>query len=545
MSQGSTTPGAPVTAVLAPDGIITLFLADTGGVVWTASGNPLQGWGGGWTPVSPQSGVRTTPGAPVTAVLAPDGIVTDITLFLADTGGIVYTASSNPVQGWGGGWTPVSPQTGTTTAGAPVTAVLGTDGTYTLFMANTAGEVFNASGDPVQGWGPWFSVPQGSTTPGAPVTAVLGTDGIITLFLADPGGGVYTTWGNPAEGGLGTLVQRVAGQHHSRRARHRRAGPGRDHHVVPGRSRRQRVDRRGNRAEGCGPWTPVSPQTGTATPGAPVTAVLGTDGTYTLFLADPGGEVFTASGKAQGWGGGWTPVSPQTGTTTPGAPVTAVLATDGTYTLFMANASGEVFTASGKAQGWGAGWTPVSPQTGTTTPGATVTAVPGTDGTYTLFMADTGGEVFTASGNAQAWGAGWTTVSQGSTTGGAPVTAVLGTDGIITLFLADPGGGVYTAWGNRTEGYGRLDHRVAGQHHRRRARHRRSGHGRDHHVVPGRSRRRRVHRIGEPHRRLWTLEHRVAGQHRPRRARHRRAGHGRDHHVVPGGSRRRRLRRIG
>ena len=352
MSQGSTTPGAPVTAVPAPDGIITLFLADTGGVVWTASGNPLQGWGGGWTPVSPQSGVRTTPGAPVTAVPAPDGIVTDITLFLADTGGIVYTASSNPVQGWGGGWTPVSPQTGTTTAGAPVTAVLGTDGTYTLFMANTAGEVFNASGDPVQGWGPWFSVPQGSTTPGAPVTAVLGTDGIITLFLADPGGGVYTTWGNPAEG--------------------------------------------------WGPWSSVS--LGSTTPGAPVTAVLAPDGIITLFLADPGGSVWTAGGnRAEGYGP-WTPVSPQTGTAAPGATVTAVPGTDGTYTLFLADPGGEVFTASGKAQAWGGGWTPVSPQTGTTTAGAPVTAVPGTDGTYTLFMANASGEVFTASGKAQGWG---------------------------------------------------------------------------------------------------------------------------------------------
>ncbi|HEY6310091.1 MAG TPA: hypothetical protein VIY52_04705 [Streptosporangiaceae bacterium] len=33
----------------------------------------------------------------------------------------------------------------------------------------------------------------GSTTPGAPVTAVVTGPGQISLFLADPGGGVYTT----------------------------------------------------------------------------------------------------------------------------------------------------------------------------------------------------------------------------------------------------------------------------------------------------------------------------------------------------------------
>ena len=40
---------------------------------------------------------------------------------------------------------------------------------------------------------PWSSVSQGSTTPGAPVTAVVTGPGQISLFLADPGGGVYTT----------------------------------------------------------------------------------------------------------------------------------------------------------------------------------------------------------------------------------------------------------------------------------------------------------------------------------------------------------------
>ena len=40
-------------------------------------------------------------------------------------------------------------------------------------------------------------------------------------------------------------------------------------------------------------------------------------------------------------------------------------------------------------------------------------------------------------------------MSQGSTTPGAPVTAVVTGPGQISLFLADPGGGVYTATGGR------------------------------------------------------------------------------------------------
>ena len=86
MSQGSTTPGGPATAVLAPGGVITLFLADPGGSVYTASGNRTDGWGP-WSSVSQGS---TTPGGPVTAVLAPGGV---ITLFLADPGGSVYTVT--------------------------------------------------------------------------------------------------------------------------------------------------------------------------------------------------------------------------------------------------------------------------------------------------------------------------------------------------------------------------------------------------------------------------------------------------------------------
>jgi len=519
---GTTTQGAPVTAVLAQDGTYTLFMADTGGVVRTASGSPSQGWGGGWTPVSPQTGT-TTPGAPVTAVLAPDGIILDgiitlfmfsavpgvgvctvsgslitasgnpapvwghwtsvsqgsttpgapvsavlaldgtYTLFLADPGGGVYTASGSLAGGWEGGWTSVSLQSDRTTPGAPVTAVLGPAGIITLFMADLGGEVSTASGNRAQGWGPWSGVSQGITTPGAPVTAVLGPDGIYTLFMADLGGVVWTASGSPAQGwgdGWTSVSPRTGTTTPGAPVTAVLAPDGLItlfmFSAVPGIGV---CTASGNPVQGWGPWSSVSQ--GSTTPGARITAVLAPGGIYTLFLADPHGGVYTAGGSPpEGWGD-WAPVSLQTGTTTPGATVTAVLAPNGTYTLFMADTDGVVRTASGNpAQGpggWGDGWTAVSPQTGTTTLGATVTAVLAPDGTYTLFMfsADPGVGVATASGNpAQGWGGGWSSVSQGTTTPGAPVSAVLAPDGTYTLFLADPHGGVYTASRSPAGGWG-------------------------------------------------------------------------------------------
>jgi hypothetical protein len=72
---------------------------------------------------------------------------------------------------------------------------------------------------------------------------------------------------------------------------------------------------------------------GSTKPGAQVTA--GWDGqAFQLFLADPGGGVYTARGTAaHGWGP-WNSVSQ--GSTTPGAPVTAVW--DGkAFQLFLAD----------------------------------------------------------------------------------------------------------------------------------------------------------------------------------------------------------------
>ncbi len=87
-------------------------------------------------------------------------------------------------------WTTVAE--GSSTPGAPVTAVLTGQDRIALFLADPNGGIYTMSGFGTN-WGQWTTVAEGSSTPGAPVTAVLTDQNRITLFLADPNGGIYTS----------------------------------------------------------------------------------------------------------------------------------------------------------------------------------------------------------------------------------------------------------------------------------------------------------------------------------------------------------------
>ncbi len=182
VAEGSTKPGAPITAVLTGPNRIALFLADPGGGVYTASGNAIDGWGQ-WSTVAEGS---TKPGAPITAVLTGPN---RISLFLADPAGGIYTTSGN-AHGWQP-WTTVSE--GRSTPGGHLSAVLTGSNRIALFLADPSGGIYTSSGNADDGWRPWRSVSEGQSTPGAPVTAVLTAPNQLMLFLADPEGGVYTT----------------------------------------------------------------------------------------------------------------------------------------------------------------------------------------------------------------------------------------------------------------------------------------------------------------------------------------------------------------
>jgi hypothetical protein len=83
---------------------------------------------------------------------------------------------------------------------------------------------------------------------------------------------------------------------------------------------------------------------GQSTPGAPVAAVRLDGDRVALFLADPAGGIFTASGSAQtGWGQ-WSSVAE--GQSTPGAPVAAVRLDGDRVALFLADPAGGIFTTT-------------------------------------------------------------------------------------------------------------------------------------------------------------------------------------------------------
>ncbi len=231
VSEGSTTPGGMVTAVLWGKRI-ALFLADPNGGVYTTGGDP-QGGFGPWARVSEGN---TTPGGMVTAV--PWG--QRIALFLADPNGGVYTTGGGP-QGGFGPWTSVSE--GGTTPGGTISAVITSQNRIALFLADRNGGIYTTSGSAEAGWGPWRNVSEGQSTPGAPVTAVVIHQNRVDLFIADPNGGVYTTAGN-YEGGWQ-------------------------------------------------PWTSV--WEGRTTPGGHIAAALTRLDRVGLFLADPVGGVYTSA----------------------------------------------------------------------------------------------------------------------------------------------------------------------------------------------------------------------------------------------------------
>jgi hypothetical protein len=288
VSEGSSTPGGQVTAIISVPNQVALFLADPAGGVYTTSGNANDGWRP-WTNVSEGS---STPGAPIAVMLTGPN---RITLFLADPAGGIYTTSGNTHDGWQP-WTSVSE--GSSTPGGQVTAVLTGANRIAVFLADPAGGIYTTSGNAHDGWQTWSSVSEGTSIPGAPITAVLTAHNRVALFLADPAGGVYTTSGSPQDGWQ--------------------------------------------------PWSSVSE--GRSTPGAHISAVVTGWNRIALFLADPAGGIYTTSGNAHDGWRPWTSVSE--GRTSPGAPVTAVRTGPNQIALFLADLAGGIYTTSGRTNSW-------------------------------------------------------------------------------------------------------------------------------------------------------------------------------------------------
>ena len=267
----SSTPGAPVTAV-ASGNTFVLFVADVNGEIFTTSGTPYQGWQA-WTSVSEGSSV---PGVPITAVPWGDSVA----LFVTDSSGGVYAIKAVPGYGW-----EAVPGI-SSTPGAPVTA-LASGNSFVLFVADVNRKICTTSGAPYQGWQAWSSVSDGGSKPGAPVAAVPWGDSF-AVFITDPNGGVYAI----------------------------KAVPGYGWETVPGIS---------------------------STPGAPVTA-LSIGDHFVLFMADPSGEILSTSGVPyQGWDP-WT--DSNGGSFIGGQPVTALMHANAEFAVFAADSTGGILETS-------------------------------------------------------------------------------------------------------------------------------------------------------------------------------------------------------
>jgi len=331
-----------------------------------------------WTSVSQGS---TTPGAPVAAIPWEGSSA----LFLSDPNGGVYAIKATP----GYGWEAVPGRS--TKPGAPITALI-RGNRFTLFMADTNGEVFTTTGAPYQSWQPWTSVSQGSTTPGAPIAAIPWEESF-ALFLSDPNGGVYAI----------------------------KATPGYGWQAVPGRSTK---------------------------PGAPITALL-SGNRFTLFMADANGEVVTTTGAPyQGWQP-WTSVSQ--GSTTPGAPIAAI-PWEQSFALFLSDPNGGIYAIKAIP---GYGWEAVPGRS--SKPGGQIAVVPWnrpptasgstfTEPQFLVLMVDVDGQASFSSGRPyQGWDA-WASVPGISSVPGAQVMTLpqLSGSSPFTLFMANSGGEVYT-----------------------------------------------------------------------------------------------------
>ncbi|WP_286572353.1 alkaline phosphatase family protein [Variovorax gracilis] len=130
----------------------------------------------------------------------------------------------------------------------------------------------------------------------------------------------------------------------------------------------------------------------------------------------------------------------------PGTSITAVSIAGGRIALFLADPDGGVFTASGNAeQGWSP-WSSVSE--GRAGPKTSITAVPFAGNRIALFLADVRGGVFAASGNAETGWSPWLSVSEGHAGPNTSIAAVPIAGNRFALFVADPGGGVFSSLGD-------------------------------------------------------------------------------------------------
>jgi len=147
VSRGQAVPGAPVTAILVQErqseppywtpGVISLFIADSLGDIFTVSGTP-----GNWGPWESVAGGRTIPGAKITPLVYEDATgKVGLVLFSTDENGSVQTTTKNSQTGVWNMWKPISNTSIFAPPGAPVSAILWAVGQVAIFISDIEGNV--------------------------------------------------------------------------------------------------------------------------------------------------------------------------------------------------------------------------------------------------------------------------------------------------------------------------------------------------------------------------------------------------------------------
>jgi outer membrane protein assembly factor BamB len=152
------TAGCPVAAVSADPGEIDLWYASTNGVIYSANYNDTRGTWAGWSALP--GGVPGLPaGAPVMALARLPGL---IDVFAAGDGGVVYTTAFADQQGTWNDWSALPSAVPGLPAGGAVTVIARQPGDGHWLDAWAAGSdtVYTASYNDTRGtWISWIAVP--------------------------------------------------------------------------------------------------------------------------------------------------------------------------------------------------------------------------------------------------------------------------------------------------------------------------------------------------------------------------------------------------
>jgi hypothetical protein len=208
---------------------------------------------------------------------------------------------------------------------------------------------------------------------------------------------------------------------------------------------------------GCGwqPWFTIHPESATSAPGQPVTAVWSNPQHLDLFVTGLDGRVISTWWEAAKSWRPWFAIHPEAGIGAPGQPVTAVWSNPQHLDLFITGRDGRVMSTWWEgAKGWQP-WFAVHPESATGAPGQPVTAIWSNPQHLDLFVTGHDGRVMSTWWEAAKGWQPWFAIHPESATGapGQPITAVWSNPQHQDLFVTGHDGQVMSTWWEGAKGW--------------------------------------------------------------------------------------------